>query len=470
MDRPRRAIIPSVNHAARVLEFPAILSRLAAHCETDLAMERAEQIEPSWDRDEVWKELERTNQAYQVLGSDAPPSLGACKPLKDALNRAGKGGVLGGLELVQIGDALTSMRSTRQFLNPKREAFPDLWRLADPMPELPTIESKLLDSLDGSGEVRESASPTLASLRNKKRGATSRLLERIQAYTSGKSRDFLSDPIYTVRDGRYVVPVKSEYRGRVKGIVHDTSSSGQTVFIEPEDVLAIANQIREIESAERDEILRILSALSSRVGEHASEIMLGLEQAIELDLLYAKGRLAFEMKAGLPVQSDDATKSLGGIYLEGGRHPLIPAESVVALDIEVGFRSRGLLITGPNTGGKTVAIKCVGLSVLMAQSGLFVPARLVRLSPFTQVWADIGDEQSLQQSLSTFSAHIKNIGAAIKGIRHGALVLFDEIGAGTDPAEGAALAKAILRHLVAAGAAVLASTQLRGTKSICLRD
>lgn len=446
-----------MSHAAAVLEFPAILSRLAGLCETDLAMAEAERIAPNWDADEVWSELDRTRQAYEVLAGDSPPSLAACKPLKDALNRAGKGGVLGGLELVQIGEAMAAMRTTRQFYNPKRDTYPALWRHAEFMPELATVENKILDSLDGSGDVRESASPTLATLRNRRRGANSRLLEKIQSYTSGRAREFLSDPIYTVRDGRYVIPVKSEYRGRVKGIVHDTSASGQTVFVEPEDVLVIANQIREIESAERDEIIRILTALSSRVGEHAREVIDGLAGAVQLDLLFAKARLAFDMKAGMPVPGT-AKSSPGGLLLEGARHPLIPGEQVVPLDIEVGFGNRGLLITGPNTGGKTVAIKCVGLCVLMAQSGLFIPARMARLSPFSQVWADIGDEQSLQQSLSTFSAHIKNIGAAVKGIRPGALVLFDEIGAGTDPAEGAALAKALLVHLVSKGAAVLAST------------
>jgi len=443
-----------MSHAANVLEFPAILSRLAGLCETDLAMAAAIDLSPTWDPEEVWAELDRTKQAYEILSTDSPPSLGGCKPLKDALNRAGKGGVLGGLELVQIGEAIGAMRSTRTFLNPKRDSAPALWALAEPMPELPAVEHKITDSLDGSGEVRESASPALAALRNRKRGTQSRLMEKIQSYTSGRAREFLSDPIYTVRDGRYVLPVKSEYRGRVKGIVHDTSGSGQTVFIEPEDVLAIANQIREIESAEREEIVRILTALSGRVGEHAAEIIVGLELAVEMDLLYSKARLAFEMKAGMPVTSDGPS----GLLLEGARHPLISDEKVVPLDISVGFQSRGLLITGPNTGGKTVAIKCVGLCVLMAQTGLFIPARLARFSPFTQVWADIGDEQSLQQSLSTFSAHIKNIGAAIKGIRKGALILFDEIGAGTDPAEGAALAKAILLHLVEQGAVVLAST------------
>lgn len=443
-----------MSHAAGVLEFAAILSRLAAHCETDLAMKEAERVEPHWDTDLVWHELDRTRQAYELISDDAPPSLASGKPLRDALHRAGKGGVLGGLELVQIGEALSAMRATRQFLNPKRETFPALWIHAEPMPELPQIEHKLLDSLDSGGDVRESASPTLATLRNRRRGAQSRLVEKVQSYTSGKTRDLLSDPIYTVRDGRYVIPVKSEYRARVKGIVHDTSASGQTVFIEPEDVLAIANQIREIEAAERDEIMRILAKLSSQVGEHAREIQDGLEQIVHLDLLYAKARLAFEMKGSLPVSGGAAP----GLSLEGARHPLLEQDRVVPLDIRVGFEHKGLLITGPNTGGKTVAIKCVGLCVLMAQSGLFLPARMARLSPFSQLWADIGDEQSLQQSLSTFSGHIKNIAAAIKGLRKGALVLFDEIGAGTDPAEGAALAKAILLHLVDQGAVVLAST------------
>ncbi len=448
-----------MNHAQQVLEYQAIKALLATRCETETAGEFAIGLEPSFNGQEVEELLNQSDEAYRCIADDSPPTLAACRQLQDALKRAEKGGSLGGLELIQIADAMFAMRNMRRFLDPKKLTFPRLWIHGDLFPDIQRLESKLFDTLDASGDVRETASPKLASLRAKRRGTQSRLLERIQAHTN-RNRELLSDPIYTVRDGRYVIPVKSEYRGRIKGIVHDTSASGQTVYIEPDDVLQLGNQIREIESAEREEYAAILRALSARVGEHAAEIALGLTSACELDLLFAKARLAFDLKCCKP----DLLKS-AGLEFEGARHPLLDPEIVVPIDMSLGVRSKGLLITGPNTGGKTVAMKTVGLFVLMAQSGLFLPARMARIGPFSQVWADIGDEQSLQQSLSTFSAHLRNISQAVKGLEKGALVLLDEIGAGTDPAEGAALAKALLRHLIDNGAIVLSSSHYGELKS-----
>ncbi|MEQ1822411.1 MAG: endonuclease MutS2 [Fimbriimonadaceae bacterium] len=448
-----------MSHAQQVLEFGAIRSLLAARCETEVAAEQAGGLEPSFVGPEVVELLAETDEAYQCLANDSPPSLATCRDLRDALKRAEKNGSLGGLELIQIADAMFAMRNARRFLDPKKQSYARLWAHAEIFPDIQRLESKLFDTLDSSGDVRETASPKLASLRAKRRGTQSRLLERIQAHTN-RNRELLSDPIYTVRDGRYVIPVKSEYRGRIKGIVHDTSASGQTVYIEPDDVLQLGNQIREIEAAEREECAAILRALSAQVGAHALEIAAGLRAASKLDLIFAKARLAFDQKAFKPEFLKTA-----GIEFEGARHPLLDENQVVPIDMSLGVSSRGLLITGPNTGGKTVAMKTVGLFVLMAQSGLFLPARMVRIGTFSQVWADIGDEQSLQQSLSTFSAHLRNISQAVKGLQKGALVLLDEIGAGTDPAEGAALAKAILRHLVDNGAVVLSSSHYGELKS-----
>ncbi len=444
-----------MDHARRVLEFDSILGRLARLCETEPARVRAASLAPSPVPNVVWHELSRTTEAHTLIANASVPGLIAIRELAPALIRASKGGAIGAIELAQIADLISALRNLRQFLTPRKADLPLLWIHGEALPLIPKLEQVLRDSIDPAGEVRDSASQALGTLRQRKRGLHNRLIERIQQYTN-KHRDLLSDAVYTVRDGRYVVPVKAEHKSKIRGIVHDTSASGATVYLEPEDVLQMGNQLREAEAAEREEVAKVLAKLSALVGEHADELIVGIEAASELDLLFAKAKLAYEMKAILPVARD----GMGGLEIQGGRHPILEEQGVpvVPLDMEVGFKARGLLITGPNTGGKTVAIKCVGLFALMAQSGLYVPARHCIFSPFTQVWADIGDEQSLQQSLSTFSGHIKNIAAAIKGLKPGALVLFDEIGAGTDPAEGAALAKAILRHLVDGGATVVAST------------
>ncbi len=453
MQVPGKVHNRDVNHALRVLEFPAIQQRLQRHCEMMLASARAEQIEPSMDAAVVETLLAETKQAYELLARHSVPSLGPVRDLRQNLQRIGKGGVGNGEELFQIADAMSSVRAIKSLLSPLRADFDRLWTLLETVPEHPRIEESIFYSLDPNGDVRDAASTALASIRQKKKTLTSRILEAIQAYTSGSRRDLLSDPIYTVRDGRYVIPVKAENRGKIRGIVHDTSSSGQTVYVEPEDVLQLGNKLREAEGAEREEVQKVLIALSGKVATVAIEVILGIENCADLDLILAKGRLAFEMKAS-PANKGD----LHSIQVLGGKHPLLDPEKVVPLELAVGGKHGSILITGPNTGGKTVAIKTVGLFVAMLQSGLFVPALDVRFGCFSQIWADIGDEQSLQQSLSTFSGHIKNIAESLKGLKQGALVLLDEVGAGTDPAEGAALARAILLEMQAKGASILAST------------
>jgi len=440
-------------HALRVLEFQAIQSRLQHHCETTLGAAQAEALKPTFEYKEVWTQLDATQEAHDALSRHSVPSLRGARDQRQAAQRAGKGGALGGAELYQIGEGLAAMRQMRSFLEAQKEAMPRLSPYAASLPQKNRVEDVLFLSLDPDGTVRDDASPTLATQRQKKKSAASRIVERIQAYISGKTRDLLSDPIYTVRDGRYVIPLKAENRGKIRGIVHDTSASGQTIYLEPEDVLQLGNALREIEAAERVEIQRILTSLSEQVGAIALDIIAGLEVAAHIDLQFAKARLGFEMRGTMP----QPTQGKAFIQIQGGRHPLLDPETAVPLEIAVG-KGKSVLITGPNTGGKTVSIKTVGLFVLMAQSGLMPPAVHVRLAPFTQVWADIGDEQSLEQSLSTFSGHIKNIAEALRTLKDGALILLDEVGAGTDPAEGAALAKAILEDMARQGATVLAST------------
>ncbi len=440
-------------HALRVLEYGSVLERLANECETPLGAERALALEPDFEEEEVWDALELTASAHELLAKDSPPALSAVRDLRGALDRAAKGGSLAGEDLFRIAECLSAMRQCRRFLESRKEGHPRLWRIAEPIPEAPRLEQALFDALEPSGDLKDSASPELVRLRRQIRSTQARIVERIQGYVAGKARELLSDPIYTIRDGRYVIPLKAEYKGRIKGIVHDTSASGQTVYLEPDDVLQMGNALREAESAEREECERILAELSEKVGEVAEEASSGIELASEIDLLFAKARLGYAWNGVLPERARGH-----GIAIEGGRHPLLDPETVVPLTLSLGFAEDGLLITGPNTGGKTVAIKTVGLFALMAQSGMMPPATHVRLGPFTQVWADIGDEQSIEQSLSTFSGHVKNIAEALKGLKDGALVLLDEIGAGTDPAEGSALAKALLTTFQARGARVLAST------------
>lgn len=452
-------------HSLRVLEFQAIRERLRFHCETPIAAASASELSPSFDAEQVWSELDLTREAHEALAKHSPPSLGAVVDLRNALNLASKGAVLGGVELFRIGEALSVMRSLKAFLESRRSDLPRLSAYAASLPDQRRVEEQLLDGLEPDGTVKDAASPALAGLRARKKGAIQRIQDRIQAYISGKTRELLSDPIYTMRDGRYVIPLKAENRGKIRGIVHDTSSSGQTIFIEPEDVLQAGNALREIEAAERDEVQRLLLVWSGRVGAIAEEASGGIEAASNVDFALAKARLAYEQRATMP----QPTPRPYSIEIQGGRHPLLESGTVVPLDLAVGC-NQSVLITGPNTGGKTVAIKCVGLFVLMAQAGLFLPALDVKFSPFTQVWADIGDEQSLQQSLSTFSGHIRNISEALKGLRPGALVLLDEIGAGTDPAEGAALAKSILLALEAGGAVVLASTHYGELKAFAYNE
>lgn len=439
-------------HALRVLEFDAVLERLQRHCETPIAAAKATEIRPSFDDGVVWDQLAQTREGHDALARYQVPSLGPVRDYRAPLKRCSKGGVLGGQELFGIAEAMGSMRLLKTFLQPRAQDYPHLTPYGASIPDHQRLESQLLDSLEPDGAVKDSASATLGSIRQRKKSTVARIQERIQSYVGGKTRELLSDPIYTMRDGRYVIPLKAENRGKIRGIVHDTSASGQTIYLEPEDVLQLGNGLRELEANERVEELKILTALSSKVGAVADEIAGGIEAASAVDAIFARARLAFEMRATMPERREHAF-----IGIRGGCHPLLEAEKVIPLDLELG-KGHSILITGPNTGGKTVAIKTVGLFVLMAQSGLMLPAIDVKLGSFTQVWADIGDEQSLEQSLSTFSGHIKNIGEALKFLKDGALILLDEVGAGTDPAEGAALAQAILVRMADKGATILAST------------
>jgi DNA mismatch repair protein MutS2 len=423
--------------ALRILEFQTIRDRLVLCCQTEMGRVVAESIMPEFEEGPVWNLIEQTLEAYDLLGTAPPPSLNGVFDVRNAAKMAAKGSQLPGEPLYRTGTALAATALFKTYL--ETIATKHLVQFSEGLMPDAKLEGELLYSLDTDGSVLDQASLTLAEIRGKKRGAQQKILQRISAYTTGKYRDYLSDPIYTMRDGRYVIPLKADHKGKIKGIVHDTSSTGSTVFLEPEDVLNAANAARMLEAQEKEEENRILKTLSAKVGNIAESVISSVTQLGELDLIFGKARLGSEMRAGVP-------EKVKGHFIEikGGRHPLLDKDKVVPLDIEL--------------GGKTVAIKAVGLFVAMLQCGMLPPAYHCKFGHFTQIWADIGDEQSLEQSLSTFSAHLKNIASALNNLKRGALILLDEVGAGTDPAEGAALARAFLLEFHEQGAAVLAST------------
>lgn len=435
-------------HALQKLEFDHVRERLAENCETPAGRSSALEIEPSFEEERVWWEVTRTSEAGALL-DDAPVALAGIGDVAEAVVRAQKHSSIDGATLWRVGSSMRVMRKARKVLDQKRSACPLLWSLGERLPELDRLEDRILTSLDGDGTVRDEASAELKSSRQRALSLAQRATEKVQSYASGRWREYLSDGIVTQRGGRYVVPLKAEHRGKIKGIVHDTSASGQTLFVEPEDVVQIGNDLREAEAKVRAEEERVLRELSEEVGEVAEDVLDGLDAAGELDLVLAKARLS----GCLPTK-----KGVAFLRMKTARHPQLEQSVAVPMDVTIGREHDAVLITGPNTGGKTVAIKTIGLAVAMAQCGMPVCAAAMELGVFSQLWVDIGDEQSLQQSLSTFSGHVKNIAEAVRGLLPGALVLLDEIGAGTDPAEGAALGRALLIKFQKGGAKVVAST------------
>jgi DNA mismatch repair protein MutS2 len=329
---------------------------------------------------------------------------------------------------------------------------------------LEKLQQSLVSAIGPEGEVLDGASSALRSIRSKKASQSKKIIDRLQSFISSH-RTYLQETLYTQREGRYVVPVKAQYKGKVPGLVHDASGSGQTVFIEPEIIVAEMNRLRELEAAEREEVEKILSELSRAIGEKADEIESGIEAIEQVDAIFAKADYALKANCGVPTISSGTFLSI-----REGHHPLLNRETSVPLTVGVGREHKCLMLTGANTGGKTVCLKTIGLYTFMLSCGIFPPAKGIEYGPFEGVWADIGDEQSIQQSLSTFSGHLKNIARIFGSAREGSLILFDEIGAGTDPLEGAALGKAILSTLSEKGMVVAASTHYGELKDFALEN
>lgn len=453
----------------KVLEYPKVLQRLAGYCDFSASMELARNLEPSNSYELAAARIKETTEARNLF-SVQDIGIGGAHDIRPAADLAARGGVLDPQQLLDVKATLISCRELKKSLERRTDEFPRLAALAAALPESHGIVDAVTRVLSDRGEVLDSASPKLQALRREVKTARGRLMTRLQRYLT-ESANKLQEPIITQRDGRYVIPLRAEFKGSIKAVIHDQSASGATLFVEPLPVVELNNEMRELQLKERDEERRILAELSSFIGEHASELKHGVENLAMLDLIFAKAKYAEELKASEPILhelkvagltlkvSQPSTFNFPTLNLLHARHPLLDPNTVVPIDVDPREGTRAIVITGPNTGGKTVSLKTAGLLVLMAQSGLHIPAQSGSELPcFHSVYADIGDEQSIEQSLSTFSGHITNIIRILKKMDHRSLVIFDELGSGTDPQEGAAIARAILSHLLETGAMTLVAT------------
>jgi len=452
------------------LEFDRVRENLQRHCQFSLTIERAGELGPSSDPSTVRYLLDVTAEAYALIEEFPSFSVRGARDIRRHLQRARLGGMLLAGDLLEVLDTIVAARTTRRTfvrIEDAAERFPWIDEFVSFITELPGVEADLQRSISERGEVLDGASDKLRSIRQEMRGAHSRLLERINRYVQGSQHSAaIQDPIVTQRDGRYVIPVRADRRGQIPGVVHDTSASGQTLFVEPMDVVALNNRWRELQAAERHEIERILTALTYQIGDEADSLERTLDALAAIDLALAKARYASGIRASRPAIVDDSSENGRRIVLKQARHPLLDQSTVVPTDLVLGDDFRILIITGPNTGGKTVALKTVGLMAVMAQSGLYIPAEAgSEMCVFDGIFADIGDEQSIEQSLSTFSSHMVRVIAMLRDVSRDSLVLLDELGAGTDPEEGAALARALIEDLLEKGCLAIATTHYSDLKA-----
>lgn len=438
------------------LEYQKILERLASYANFSASADLARELRPVNDFDEVVRRQARTTEARRLLDTNADVRIGGAHDVRALVERAARRGTLEPPELLSIKDTLISARELSRVFERNAEFYPRLAEIAVDLPPPPGIVELITRTISDRGEVQDSASPKLASIRSEIKVAHERLLSRLQKMISDSNvSPMLQEGLITQRNGRYVIPLRAEFKGRVRSIIHDQSSSGATLFVEPLVVVEMNNKWHELQLDERNEVLRILAEISDKVGEQAVMITMLVEALARIDLALMCAKYAEDIRANEPVL--ELLKGKGRpnhpgsvIRLDQARHPLLDPQSVVPIDVILDDNTFAVVITGPNTGGKTVTLKTVGLLVLMSQSGMHIPARSgSALSVFDNVFADIGDEQSIEQSLSTFSGHIRNIVRILRRADEKTLVLFDELGAGTDPQEGAALARAILSSLVA---------------------
>ncbi|MGD6853863.1 endonuclease MutS2 [Bacillus infantis] len=442
----------------KVLEFNKVREQLLEHVSSSLGRSKAEVLLPSADYEEVVRLQEETDEAVKVLRIKGNIPLGGIFDIRPHVKRSVIGGMLSPQELVQIASTVHASRQLKRFVDDfsnEESELPILTEYMDRVIVLAELEEAIRMAIDENGEMLDSASDALRSIRTQLRTRESRVRERLESMIrSSNAAKMLSDAIITIRNDRFVIPVKQEYRGHYGGIIHDQSSSGQTLFIEPQAIVQLNNELQSIRVKEQQEIERILVELSGRTAAYQPELDTIVEVLAEVDFMFAKGRYSRRLKASKPEVNNERR-----INLFKARHPLLPIDEAVANDISLGKDYTTIVITGPNTGGKTVTLKTVGLCTLMAQAGLQIPALDgSEVSVFGAVYADIGDEQSIEQSLSTFSSHMVNIVDILAKADFESLVLFDELGAGTDPQEGAALAISILDEVYKRGSRVIATT------------
>ena len=452
--------------AYKALEYYKIRDQLTEKASSSMGKALCRDLEPSTDVEEIRTWQVQTADALSRLFKKGSVSFGGVKDIGGSLKRLEIGSSLGIQELLQVAGLLENVGRVKTFSRNERsenevDSLTGFFQSLEPLTPLSTEIRRCILSED---EISDDASPALRQIRRGIRAANEKIHSQLVSMVNGSLRNYLQDSVITMRDGRYCVPVKAEYKNQVPGMIHDQSSTGATLFVEPMAIVRMNNDIRELELKEQKEIEVILASLSAQVAEHLEEIGLDLQVMVRLDFIFARAYLAMEMNGTEPVFNDE-----GRIRLRKARHPLIDKKKAVPIDVRLGDDFDLLVVTGPNTGGKTVSLKTVGLLTLMGQSGLHIPAAdQSELSVFHEVYADIGDEQSIEQSLSTFSSHMTNVVSFIKNADEYSLVLFDELGAGTDPTEGAALAISILSYLHEQGIRTMATTHYSELKVYAL--
>jgi DNA mismatch repair protein MutS2 len=447
----------------KTLEFNKIIQKLITFASSSLGKEKAEKLLPSLILSEVEERQIQTDEAVKVLRLKGNVPLGGIRNIRSSVKRAEIGGILNIEELMDIASTVHAGRRLKKFIEgmvADEIEVPTLENYGAQIVLCVNVEEEIERTIDDNGSIYDHASQTLRTIRSQKRSLEARIREKLDSILRSKSK-MLSDTLVTIRNDRYVVPVKQEYRQAFGGTVHDQSSSGATLFIEPQAVVAANNELQNAKMKEQREIDKILKELTILVAENGQELISNLAILAEIDFMFAKAKYSNHLKGSRPKLNE-----VGYIRLKKARHPLISIEEVVPLDVELGEDFTAIVITGPNTGGKTVTLKTIGLLTLMAQSGLQIPAEdESEMAIFQSVYADIGDEQSIEQSLSTFSSHMTNIIQILKDFDANSLILFDELGAGTDPQEGAALAISILDEVIGRGARTVATTHYSELKA-----
>ena len=449
----------------RTLELPVVLETLASLAVSDAAKEKCRALAPVCDLEEALHLQEETQSARERLGLYGSPSFSGVKDVSRALNRADHGGVLNTRELLDVADLLTASRRVSEYDRDRQGEKSVLDHLFSALHTNKFLEDKIHGAILDEETIADSASPELSDIRRKMRLAASKGRQILQKIISSPSyAKVLQEALITQRDGRFVVPVKAECKGSIPGLVHDISSSGATLFVEPMGVVQANNELKELQAREEKEIDRILRILSGECAAQMMNILYDYDILVHLDVIFARGQLSYRMNAAKPILARK-----GGIVLRRARHPLLDQAKAVPISLELGNSYDTLVITGPNTGGKTVTLKTIGLLTLMAQCGLQIPADDgCRLRVFDRVLADVGDEQSIEQSLSTFSAHMSNTVEILRQADENSLLLFDELGAGTDPVEGAALAIAIIQNGRSKGSLIAATTHYAEMKTFAM--